>query len=301
MKKFFTHRSITLIFSAILLLPLLCFAEEKPETVFTIQIATHNSVDTAIEEFDELSRSLPENARDYLRVEKIGKYYPIRLGRFKARQQAEEMLNTIRTYLPSAIVRDAYFIEKRIVKMHKPSKEPVVEHPEKEEAIVQKPPVKKEPAPEKTPAKEPLEKRIAELVDKQKFAEALEIVKVEIANQPDNASLNAWYGTILLKMNQPTEALEYLQNAVAISPDVPDYHNVTGYCLFFLNEMEKAIDEFKKAVSLDPEHIDALTGLGIIYAQRGEFDNALSIYDRLKELDSNTANKLLKIIESKTL
>jgi tetratricopeptide (TPR) repeat protein len=273
----------------------------QPESIYTVQIASLEDIKQAQEQFDLVTQKLDKNQLDYLRIEKIGKYYSLRIGKFKDRASAKSFLKSIKSSLPSAIIMRAYFIEGRILRIYKRPEKPIEEAKPVEKPIPKKEIVKIPVKPEET---KPLEEKIstiASLVDKKDFNKALEIIKKEIALQPESPELNAWYGTVLLKINKPSEALKYLQKAIELSPNVSDYHNATGYCLFFLNKPERAIDEFNKALALDPEHVDALTGLGIIYAKKGEKEKAMEIYNKLKGLDKNTAERLLKVIESPSL
>ena len=149
----------------------------------------------------------------------------------------------------------------------------------------------------------PLTDKIAEiaaLVDKKDFNSALEIIMKEIAIQPMHPDLNAWYGMVLLKKDQPSEALTYLKKAAELSPGISDYHNGLGYSLFHLSRLDDAINAFRKAVHLDPGHTDALTGLCISYAKSGKREMAMDIYDKLRYVDKETAEKLIIIIEKST-
>lgn len=274
------------------------------QTIYTIQTGSFDAVEPAQNQFDSIAQALNEKQLDYLRIEKIGNFYSVRLGKFENNAAAERFLEEVKPYLPTAIVRDAYFIEDRIVKIYKPSLErkPKVEEKPLPSAVPDKikPPLAEKPVEAKIA--EPLEKQIkiiSELVDKKDYEKALEVIKTEIEARPENPEINGWYGAVLLKMKHPSDALTYLQKAAELSPQVSDYHNGVGYCLFYLNKFNEAINEFTKAVTLDPAHIDALTGLGVAYIKIGKKDKALDIYNKLLNLDLDTANKLLKIIEGK--
>ena len=276
------------------------------QIIYTIQTGSFDDVKPAQNQFDSIVQELNEKQLDYLRIEKIGNFYSVRLGKFEDNAAAEKFLGEVKPHLPTAIVRDAYFIEERIVKIYKPSS--LKEKPKVEEKPISSPmPDKTKPPAAEKPVEakkaEPLEKQIkiiSDLVNKKDFEKALEVIKTEIATRPDSPEINGWYGAVLLKMNRPANAITYLQKAVELSPQTPDYHNGIGYCLFYLNRFNEAIDEFNKVLTIDSAHIDALTGLGAAYVKIGKKDKAMDIYNKLKNLDMDTANKLLKVIEGKT-
>jgi tetratricopeptide (TPR) repeat protein len=274
------------------IIPLGTSSAASPESVYTIQVASFNDTPTAQEKFDSLVQTVDKKNLDHLRIEKIGKYYSLRLGKFKKRNGAEQLLEQIRSHIPSSMIMKAYYKDERIVKVYRYTQESVAEDQTEQKPVKQA--VKREPVQtikplvddkaqqkERLPLKEsPLKdkiKTVAGFVDKRDFSSALTVVKNEIATEPENPELNAWYGAVLLKMNNPAEALQYLKKAVQLSPEVSDYHNGLGYCFFFLNRTDSAIDEFNKALSIEPGHIDALTGLGIVYAQSGKKDKATDI------------------------
>jgi len=140
-------------------------------------------------------------------------------------------------------------------------------------------------------------KAISDKIDKKEYESALKLIKAETLAHPEDSELEAWHGTVLLKMDRPDKAIMHFQKAVELSPEVPDYHNGTAYCLYFLKRIDDAIEEFKKTLAIDSEHIDALTGLGVTYMRIGEKDKAMDIYDKLKHLDKYTADKLLEVIK----
>ncbi len=264
--------------------------------IYTIQTGSFQIEEDAQEHFDSLVQGLDEKALSYLRIEKIKKFYALRLGKFENRVHAEKFLQENKEKLPEAIVLSAYYIEERILRKYKStslSKKPQIEKI--------KPPVNKKADIDIT--HEPVEKQIqiiSALVDKKDLENALKVTKIAIAAQPEDPEINGWYGTVLLKLDHPDKAIHYFKKASELSPDVTDYHNGIGYCLSFLNRFDEAIYEFTKSVMLDPDNIDAIAGLGIAYGKIGQNDKALIFYNKLKDLDRDTANKVLQIIKKET-
>ena len=324
-----------LIFSILLLLlPLISYSSQL---IFTIQIGSYISLASAEKKYDLLTHRLDKDKLDYLRIEKLGKYYTLRLGKFGNHSAAKKFFKTVKPRLPKAIIRQTYLKNKKIIKLYTDSssvkkkkvkaKAPSVPGPNKIQPQVAgksseklKDIVLKEktvnrveentlsvPAPEKLQPQVAknikgmsLQEKIATvqaLSDKKDFNSAEEILRGEIAVQPEHPDLNAWLGAVLLNMDQPLEAMKYFKKAVELSPKAPDFHNGIGYCLFFLNRFDKAVDAFNKAISLDPEHLDALIGLCISYAKSGKKESALDIYNNLEGLDKETSDNILKIIK----
>jgi len=257
----------------------------------TIQVSSFSDVDDAQKQFDAILKKLNEEELDNLRIEKIGKYYSIRVGKFDGYAAAEKSHSNIKSRLPQAAVMKAYIKDERIVRLYESPSVADVEPEKIIPAITEKIESKEKPLT----LKENIF-AISSLVEKNEFNSALDITKEAIAAQPEHADLNAWHGMVLLKMDRPLEAVKYLKKAAELSPDISDYHSALAYSLYFLKRFDRAVDEFNKAIRLEPVHVDALTGLCILYTTRGEKEKATEIYYKIKDVDKETSDKLLKLI-----
>jgi tetratricopeptide (TPR) repeat protein len=291
------------IISALTVLLFMPLSSNAYQLFHTLQTGSFASITPAKKQFNSIVQKLDEKDLDKLRIEKIGKYYSVRLGQFTDSATASVFLESIKDRVNGAAVMTAYIKEERIKKSYSGSftsaEQPIDEN--KLQNIQ-----KAESEPDTTDKAEstvtPTVKiaEIAALVEKTDFNAALEIIVKEIATQPLHPELNAWYGMVMLKKAQPSEALKYLKKAAELSPGISDYHNGIGYSLFLLNKYDNAINAFMKAVQLDPGHPDALTGLCISYAKSGKREMAMDIYDKLKYIDKESAEKALIIIEKST-
>jgi tetratricopeptide (TPR) repeat protein len=280
-------------------------------SVYTVQTGSFSDLASAEKQFNLLKQGLQDGTYDSLRIEKIGKFYSVRLGRFNGQSPADKMLSAVKKHIGNAIVMKAYYKEERIIKLHP---EPVIARDTPQEIKkevkqetaapeISKPEKIKKAATETGEKRKPgslkeLIKMVSILVQKEDYEEAEKTLSAEIKSQPENPEINGWYGTVLLKMNNPSGALKYFIKASELSPNVPEYHNGSGYCLFYLNRFNEALDKFKEAESLHHDNIDAVTGLGLTYAKLGNKHDAMEAHSKLKDLDKDTAATLLKIIET---
>ncbi len=93
----------------------------KTETFHTIQTGSFNNVADAQKQFDSIVQGLNEKKLEYLRIEKIGKFYAVRLGKFEDYVTADKFLKTIKPKLSTAIILEAYIKNNRIMKLYKKS------------------------------------------------------------------------------------------------------------------------------------------------------------------------------------
>ena len=332
MRNSYFRKSVLFGLMVIMIVPVVCLATL---TVYTVQTGSFKLLEQAERQFDLLEAGLKEADLEHLRIEKIGDFYSVRIGRFDNYADADSLFKDVRSLIDSTIIVSAYYREERIVKFHGASPPPVSVPAEdrKEKVKDEVSPVRADTkVTEREPQQPPLaapqgdgktveirespqeqddaggawslkEKHafFAGLVIRDKnYEKALPIIRSELDARPDSSYLNGWYGAVLLKTDKPGDALEYFRKAVELSPGVSYYHNSSGYCLFYLNRLKEAIIEFNRAVSLDPRNIDAFSGLGMSYATLGRKEEAMNVYKTLKEIDSAAAENLLRVIERLT-
>lgn len=269
----------------------------------TISISSFSKIAPAEKQYEALIRELQEQDLDHLRIEKIGKFYCVRLGKFDDKSSADEFFAAFKGKLPGAAVMSAYIKDERIVKIYSGASS--VESAGKEaepEPVPEINQVKQDDAQKAAQPTEPesLEEKLAAvpaLMHNNNFGTALDLLKSEIELHPEHPELNAWIGMVYLKMDRSSDALQYLEKAARLSPGIPEYHNSFGYSLLFLEKYDQAISEFNNAIRLDPGYFDSLTGLCMSYAKKGDKAEALKIYNKIREHDKTASDRLLKIIE----
>ncbi len=88
------------------------------QLIYTIQTGSMISITDAQKQFDSILQSLDKKDLNLLRIEKIGEYYPLRLGKFEDSVTAEKFLQAIKPQLPTAVILKAYIKNERIIKLY---------------------------------------------------------------------------------------------------------------------------------------------------------------------------------------
>ena len=91
----------------------------ESQTIYTIQIGSFVEIERAEKQFDLIAQVLDEKELDYLRIEKIGDFYTIRIGKYEDPFDAENFLITVQSHLPKAIMLNAYIKDNRTIRLHK--------------------------------------------------------------------------------------------------------------------------------------------------------------------------------------
>ena len=80
---------------------------------YTVQTASFVALEDARRHFQLITSKIAEKNLDHLRIEKIGDYFSVRIGKFEERSQADKYFLSIKQHFPSAILRKAYLKEER--------------------------------------------------------------------------------------------------------------------------------------------------------------------------------------------
>jgi tetratricopeptide (TPR) repeat protein len=87
-------------------------------------------------------------------------------------------------------------------------------------------------------------------------------------------------GNALHWVNRHGEAIEAFDRALALDKNQTKARMFRAFSYRAQNQLEKAYSEFSEIYSADAENVEALTGLGMIYADIGRYDNALAAYQQ---------------------
>ena len=298
-----SHLQKIIFLTFFLCVPLTSYASPS---IYTIQTGSFLHAAEAQKEFDSIAQMLNEEECEYLRIEKIGKFHSVRLGKFEKMHEAEILLHSIEQKVTTFLLMKAFYKEERIERLYETGASEISQT--KDDPITRSLYANKKPlisqgefvkVDEKKHTR-PVEDQVRTLLDseeKKEYEDALEEIKAELKRRPEDPELINSYGTLLYKLERPAEAIKYLQKAAELSPGVSDYHNRIGYCLILLRKFNEAVSAFNKAVAINPEHVGALAGLGITYSELGKKEKAMDVYDELKYLDRVITEILFHIIE----
>ena len=80
-------------------------------------------------------------------------------------------------------------------------------------------------------------------------------------------------------MNQSQAALSYVLKAIELSPTVPEYWFICGDIQVKLARYEEGIASYRKVIELDPEDPDIWLDLSVVYADRKDFHQAITVLE----------------------
>jgi tetratricopeptide (TPR) repeat protein len=120
------------------------------------------------------------------------------------------------------------------------------------------------------------------LVRDGKLREGMENYLEAYKLNPDSADLNHEMALCYRELGQYADALKHFEKALTIRPQFPDAENNFGTLYILMGKWDLAIEHFKKAASdvlYQTPHF-AYNNIGMAYAAKGNFKNAIANYQK---------------------
>ena len=88
---------------------------------------------------------------------------------------------------------------------------------------------------------------------------------------------------------EPDKALRFLDAVVDLAPDYAEGWNRRAYVHYLRNDVERMVGDLRRCLALEPNHFRALEGLAQIMRETGQKKAALKAYEKLLEINPNSA------------
>ena len=85
----------------------------------------------------------------------------------------------------------------------------------------------------------------------------------------------------LIEAQKPAAALPLLRKAARLAPDEAGIHHYLGYALWSTGKPDEAAVAFRRALELAPDNVYTMYFLGRIAASRGQDDRAIELYEAM--------------------
>ena len=106
-------------------------------------------------------------------------------------------------------------------------------------------------------------------------------------------------GTTYLQENNFKKALYIFDNLIKEAPAFSEAYNKRATTYFLMKKYDKSLMDIKATLTLEPRHFGALSGMGLIFMTRGDFQRALLAFTAVLKIYpfSISAAANMKIIE----
>ncbi len=292
------YRQALLIF-LVLLIPLL---SQASELIYTIQTASFAHEGDALKYYESAGQKLDETERGYFRVEKVGKYYAIRLGRFESYKEAKNIYQTVKPKLPAARIMEAYIKDERLIIMHEGSKSGEALYPEalkmakeliregkNREAIELLAPYKTDPVN----YPEAVSDMIVLLIWTGKPDEAMELYQGLPESFPRRAYLLRNIAKVHFDRGEYQESLALYQEALKSDQEEEAQKGVV-YSLVKMGEYNRALDYANDFVMKSPDSFELSFAWADLLMKKERYPEALSAYRRLGNIHEERRSEVFK-------
>jgi tetratricopeptide (TPR) repeat protein len=87
-------------------------------------------------------------------------------------------------------------------------------------------------------------------------------------------------GLAQMSAGQSLEAITTFSQIIRLKPDFAEAWNKRATVYYFVGDLQKSLSDCDEVMKRNPNHFGALSGYGQIYAQMGDFDQALRYFEK---------------------
>ena len=251
-------------------------------SVYTIQTGSFDSAADAQKQFDSLVQGLNEKELDYLRIEKIGAFYSVRLGKFKDYTTAEKSFEAMKPRLSTAIILKAYIKDERIIRLYpKKIKPQAIYNADRK--------IKKKISAEAH------ERKGDVYVNNNRSFLAIEEYRQAIEQGINHPNLFWKLALVLYRMGFVDDAIVEMEKAVDLSSSNDLFRIDLGVLYFAKDRLEKAKEQFLVALGINPGYAHVYYYLGELFLKTGDYDMAwlsIKMANRLGNTGQDIIRKL---------
>jgi len=110
------------------------------------------------------------------------------------------------------------------------------------------------------------------------WAVQLEDAQRWVRQNPNNADLQVFLGTVYAGLGRFQEAISHSKEAIRIKPDFPEAYVLLGLTYEKLGQYQDAIASYKEGIRINPDQPDGHYGLGQVYDDLGQYQDAIASY-----------------------
>jgi serine/threonine-protein kinase len=109
---------------------------------------------------------------------------------------------------------------------------------------------------------------------------------------PNDALTHSYYAQYLSALGRLDEAIQEIKRAQELDPLSSIINSLVAYMFLLSRRYDETLEHIRKALILDPDFFWAHTGLGWLYEQKGQFQEAIAAHDKAVQLTKGTMGTL---------
>ena len=121
------------------------------------------------------------------------------------------------------------------------------------------------------------------------YENAIPAMRLAVARNPQNEAYHFRYGLLLTDSHAPAAGILRLQEALKQFPNSARLWLGLGIAQLTHGQNVEAENSFNRSLALDAKLVPALAYLGVTYAERGQYEKAITFYEQAIALNGKTA------------
>lgn len=121
------------------------------------------------------------------------------------------------------------------------------------------------------------------------YENAIPAMRLAVARDPQNEAYHFRYGLLLTDSHAPAAGILRLQEALKQFPNSARLWLGLGVAQLTHGQNVEAENSFNRSLTLDAKLVPALAYLGVTYAERGQYEKAISFYEQAIALNAQLA------------
>jgi tetratricopeptide (TPR) repeat protein len=122
------------------------------------------------------------------------------------------------------------------------------------------------------------------------WSEAEQEFRRAISLNPNDPITRCWFAMFFAAIGRHDEALEQAQLAVELDPASPIVNTALGRILYFNRQYDQSIVVFRKVLAQDQQFGRGYADLGMAYAAKGDFSDAILEFKKDQQLSGSDSN-----------
>ena len=98
-----------------------------------------------------------------------------------------------------------------------------------------------------------------------------------------------------MRVGQLDDALDAFDDIVEIAPGFAEGWNKRATVLYLLDDLPESVRDIHRTLELESRHFGALSGLGLIFIERGDDEAALSAFEEVVKIHPNHMGARIRI------
>ncbi len=111
----------------------------------------------------------------------------------------------------------------------------------------------------------------------------------------DNADVLMSQIIAAMKARQLTLGLNLSDQLIDSSPNFAEAWNKRATLHYLVGDIDASVEDIKQTIALEPRHIGAISGLGLIFLQQRNYQNALEAFEQVLKISPQSESALRSI------